>query len=251
MTVVRPNARPPEHVVVRTRRTSSVANTRLGSEAVVVQLPMACSRNERAEAHCAGSQQFAYRAASSKKNVFRGNCMTIADAMGDLVRASRAASDEDVEALILGLWPTAYRIAWLILRDEMAAEDVAQESCLRAIQRRSQLRDPSAMTAWFRSLVSHFALSRRRQSERRSHREAPLDDRCEIPSIVDLSAHIDLAAAIERLGDELRVPLVLVCYGGFTSSEVARRLKIAPATVRYRLAAARNVLRPLLEVHDA
>lgn len=213
---------------------------------------MACYSNVRAEPFTAGGfPTLAHREASLGQDVFQGDFMTTADITADLVRSARAPYDHDIEAAILELWPTAYRIAWLMLRDEMAAEDVAQESCLRAIQRRSQLRDPTAMTAWFRSVVSHLALSHRRQSDRRRRSESPLDDRCEIPGAVDMCAHVDLASAIERLGDELRIPLVLVCYGGFTSSEVARRLKIAPATVRYRLATARNILRPLLEVHGA
>ena len=161
------------------------------------------------------------------------------------LNGSKPAVDA-TDGTILALWPTAYRIARLILRDAMMAEDVAQESCVRALQRRSQIRDASALEPWFRSLVTHLALSARRRVERRRKREAPVDERTEMASVsFDPSTAVDLAAAIERLGDDLRLPLILVYYGGSAGVEVARQLAIAPATVRYRLAVARNALRPL------
>jgi RNA polymerase sigma-70 factor, ECF subfamily len=166
------------------------------------------------------------------------------------VDGAEAAAD-GTDRTILALWPTAYRIARLILRDDMAAEDVAQESCVRALQRRSQLRDDAALAPWFRSLVTHLALSARRRAERRRKRETPVEEHFDAASTSsDSAATLDLAAALERLDDSLRLPLVLVYHGGFTSVEVGRYLSIAPATVRYRLAVARNTLRPLLETTD-
>jgi DNA-directed RNA polymerase specialized sigma24 family protein len=60
----------------------------------------------------------------------------------------------------------------------------------------------------------------------------------------------DLVKAIDGLDDALRLPIILTYYGGFNSAEIGRRLGVAAATVRYRLATARNMLRPLLEDID-
>jgi RNA polymerase sigma-70 factor (ECF subfamily) len=152
----------------------------------------------------------------------------------------------DVDQAILTLWPTAYRIARLILRDEDAAQDVAQDSCMRALQQRTQLRNPNAIAPWFRVLVSNLALTHKRQAARRAHREIDLPD--DLPLIApEPSACLDLAHAIARLSDDTRLPLVLHYYAGFSSAEIGKRLKIPAATVRYRLAAARTMLRPQLE----
>ena len=160
--------------------------------------------------------------------------------------ASQATALDADDALLAELWPTAYRIAWLILRDHMAAEDIAQESCVRAILKRRDLRQPQALHGWFRTLVTNLAITAHRRTERRQRRDA-IPDRLERATDPDASGQLDLAHAIAQLDDELRVPVVLVYLAGFTSTEVARKLGIASSTVRCRLIAARNVLRPMLE----
>jgi RNA polymerase sigma-70 factor (ECF subfamily) len=164
--------------------------------------------------------------------------------------APLAAATDDVEETILALWPTAYRIAKLVLRDHMAAEDVAQESCVRALAKRKQLRDPIALESWFRALVTHRALSARRRIERQLLRETSGVERSEHSPQSDGAAAVDLAVAIENLDDDLRLAVILVYYGGYTSVQAASRLGIAASTVRYRLAEARKALRPLLESPD-
>jgi RNA polymerase sigma-70 factor, ECF subfamily len=164
-------------------------------------------------------------------------------------RAVPASHVSDVDRAITTLWPTAYRIAWLILRDRMVAEDVAQESCVQALQRRSQLRDPDALIPWFRALVSNLALSARRKLDRRHRAELPESHYLETAGNKD-SRDLDLARAIDKLNDDLRIPLVLFYYGGFSSLEIGRRLHIPAPTVRYKIAGARERLRLILEVTD-
>lgn len=168
----------------------------------------------------------------------------------DIPAPSQAEGLDADEALLSTLWPTAYRIAWLILRDHMAAEDVAQESCIQAVLKRRHLRRPEALHGWFRALVTNLAISARRRSDRRSRRDAGVIG-VERATDSDVSRDVDLADAIARLDDDLRLPVVLVYFGGFTSVDVARKLGIAPSTVRCRLIEARNVLRPLLECSHA
>jgi RNA polymerase sigma-70 factor (ECF subfamily) len=165
--------------------------------------------------------------------------------------ANELSCDTAVDRAIIALWPTAYRIAWLILRDHMAAEDVAQESCIHAIRSRQQLRDDSALSAWFRSIVTRLALSALRCTIRARRHEEPAAQQRELATPFDPSTAHDLLIAIERLSDELRIPLILAYYNGYTSREIAKRLGLAPATIRYRLAVARNAIRPLLEISNS
>ncbi len=156
-----------------------------------------------------------------------------------------AVRDTDLDRAILALWPTAYRIACLVLRDADAAKDVAQESCVQALQRREQLRDPDAVSPWFRALVANAALAHRRSRDRRLRREDAYVAQT-TQAVASFADAVDLADALTRLDDDLRLPLVLFYYGGFTSAEIGKRLGIPAATVRYKLATARTALRPLL-----
>src|SRR5690349_22157408 len=51
-----------------------------------------------------------------------------------LLRAAQNGSEEALEALVRRTWPLAHRAAYLVLRDEAAAEDVAQEALVAAIR---------------------------------------------------------------------------------------------------------------------
>jgi RNA polymerase sigma factor (sigma-70 family) len=162
------------------------------------------------------------------------------------IQSGLTTATADVDQAILTLWPTVYRIARLILGDDDAAQDVAQDSCMRALQRRCQLRNPDAIAPWFRVLVSNSALTYRRQSKQRAQHEVDLSD--DVALIApEAFADVDLVAALSHLSDALRLPVVLHYYAGLSSAEIGKRLRLPAATVRYRLATARAILRPQLE----
>ena len=50
------------------------------------------------------------------------------------LRAARAGSVSDFEALFRAYWPRAHRAAYLVVHDSAAAEDIAQEAFLAAIR---------------------------------------------------------------------------------------------------------------------
>jgi RNA polymerase sigma-70 factor (ECF subfamily) len=150
------------------------------------------------------------------------------------------------EALLEQLWPRAYRLAFLILRDHMASEEVAQESCFRAVLARGRLRDENKFDSWFKSIVTREALSARRSRARLRSREEIVADVPEGAAVADAAHDPDLANALSAMPDDARVPLVLFYYCGFTSDAIGRHLGIKAATIRYRLSAARDQLRKIL-----
>jgi hypothetical protein len=76
-----------------------------------------------------------------------------------------------LDRAIADLWPTAYRLAFLVLRDRMAAEDVAQESCIRALRGTRGLRDDAALQSWFRTIVLRLSLSAQKRIQRTRRQE--------------------------------------------------------------------------------
>jgi DNA-directed RNA polymerase specialized sigma24 family protein len=55
-------------------------------------------------------------------------------------------------------------IAWLILRDREAAEDVLVDTLLTALDRGNQLRDPERLRPWLMRIATNRALAVRRSS---------------------------------------------------------------------------------------
>lgn len=152
-----------------------------------------------------------------------------------------------------------YRAALRLTGKGPEAEDLVQETCLRAFQSLDQFRHPEAARAWVFSILRSVFL---RQAERRSLRpvlvslediDASLLTRSE--ALRDLYENYlpqpetlrqEVRQAILRLPLPYREAIVLAHIGGFSYREMARILEVPMGTVMSRLFRARRMLRTLL-----
>jgi len=148
--------------------------------------------------------------------------------------------------LFESLRPDLVRFAHWLARDRTLAEDIVQESLLRAWRSRDALKDPGAVRAWLLTIVrrEHARLYERKRLEL-----VPLEDIVESHAGPHLAAPdgdlSTLRAAIMRLPIDYREPLLLQVLGGFSTAEIARELALSPTAVLTRLFRARNKLRTL------
>jgi len=148
--------------------------------------------------------------------------------------------------LFESLRPDLMRFAQWLARDRAIAEDIVQESLLRAWRSREALKDPGAARPWLLTIVrrEHARLYERKRLEL-----VPLEDVVETHS-GPLSVAVEddlfvLRHAIMKLPLEYREPLVLQVLGGFSTEEIARELSLSSTAVLTRLFRARNKLRVL------
>jgi RNA polymerase sigma-70 factor (ECF subfamily) len=146
--------------------------------------------------------------------------------------------------LFESLRPDLLRFAQWLARDRAIAEDIVQESLLRAWRSRDALKDPAAARAWLLTIVrrEHARLYERKRLELVS-----LDDIVEAqpgPRLAEPDGDLfTLRHAIMRLPLEYREPLVLQILGGFSTEEIAQELALSSTAVLTRLFRARNKLR--------
>ncbi|MGH8306964.1 MAG: sigma-70 family RNA polymerase sigma factor [Gammaproteobacteria bacterium] len=142
--------------------------------------------------------------------------------------------------------PGLYRYAWWLCRDRSLADDLVQETLLRAWRSLDQLHDESAARQWLITILRHeFAreLSRRKQSV--DIHELPLADPQARVGGDDTDVQ-DVRRAMHKLEPEYREPLVLQVLLGCTTQEIAELLNLTQGAVLTRLFRARNQLRELL-----
>jgi RNA polymerase sigma-70 factor (ECF subfamily) len=161
-------------------------------------------------------------------------------------RPSAPDSQAPIAQLFESLRPDLLRFAHWLARDRALAEDIVQESLLRAWRSRDALKEPGAARAWLLTIVrrEHARLYERKRLELVS-----LDEALETPAGPKLAEPDDnlltLRHAIMRLPIEYREPLVLQVLGGFSTEEIARELTLSSTAVLTRLFRARNKLRVL------
>ena len=148
--------------------------------------------------------------------------------------------------LFESLRPDLLRFAHWLARDRSIAEDIVQESLLRAWRSREALKDAGAARAWLLTIVrrEHARLYERKRLEL-----VPLEDVAETHADggsrdSDDDLHT-LRNGIMRLPLEYREPLILQVLGGFSTDEIAEELELSSTAVLTRLFRARNKLRVL------
>src|SRR5882672_11213141 len=123
-----------------------------------------------------------------------------------LLRSARDGSVEAFEQLFREHWPNAYRAALLVVHDEAAAEDIAQEAFLRAIRALDRFDRRRPFAPWLHRIVVNRAIDWARA--RASRHESDLDGDRPAP---DRRSDVgdELMAALARLSPEHRAVIVL------------------------------------------
>ena len=190
-------------------------------------------------------------------------------ASGDDSALARLAAqgDQDAFARIMRRYnQRLYRLAVSVMGDASEAEDVLQESYVRAFYAFATYSGAGSLGAWLGRIVRNEAIDRvRSRDSRRSHVtiEAELGDPGQQPVVEETNVMTDvvidpealaanaelrrlLERAIQRLPEQFRTAFVLREVEGLSVEETAEYLSIPPATVKTRDHRARNLLRGYL-----
>src|SRR5262245_43705709 len=128
-------------------------------------------------------------------------------------------------------------LARSLLADPHAADDVAQDTLVAALERPP--RAAGGLRAWLSSVARNGALQLARSESRRRGREAGVARSERIPSAADVSERESLRAAVVRavlaLPDPSRTAVLLRFYEGRAPREIAALLAIPVETVRSRI----------------
>ena len=148
--------------------------------------------------------------------------------------------------LLETLRPDLVRFAFWLARDRAVAEDVVQETLIRAWKSRDELKEPSAARPWLLTIV------RREHARLYERKRLPTVDVDQVEALGDPALASDgdvgledLRRAILQLPDEYREPLVLQVLGGLSTAEIAKELALTQPAVLTRLFRARNKLRTI------
>jgi RNA polymerase sigma-70 factor (ECF subfamily) len=164
------------------------------------------------------------------------------------------AFEEVVSAHLDALYRTAHH---LCAGDTSDAEDLLQDSMLRALQKYSELRNPAAAKYWLFTILVRTNLNRLRSRQRRREKlssdlsdsefEAALEAWHPSESSDELLNRLDIREAVTRsldtLDDSLRQIIWLADVEGFRQRELAKMLDLPEGTVASRLFRARRDLR--------
>lgn len=131
------------------------------------------------------------------------------------------------------------------------AEDVLQETFVRAWTKLHLFRGESLFGTWLHRLAVNVALSDRRIRVRRARFESSLDETAERTAIGHRDVHAadnrDLERAIGGLPERARTVLILFDIEGYGHAEIAEITGMAEGSSKAQLHRARKLLREVLD----
>ncbi|TAI63298.1 RNA polymerase sigma factor [Bradyrhizobium sp. Leo170] len=180
----------------------------------------------------------------------------------ELVKRALAREEAAVRAIIKANNRRLYRLARGILRNDSEAEDVVQETYVRAFTHLADFRGASSLSTWLSRITMNEALGRLRRerpgveisSLPQGALEAqiiqfPLMSTADDPekSMAQREIHKVVEAAIDELPEAFRLVFITRVVEGMNVEETAELLDLRPETVKTRLHRARAMLRDNVE----
>ena len=173
--------------------------------------------------------------------------------------AVKAGQDIDFESAARECRPFLLQIAVASTRNPTDAEDVVQEALMRGFRGIKRFRGDCPLRIWLSRIVVRVAINHHRSVARRLKRWVffadlehatddgvkefdPSDSRAD----VDHEKMMDVRKYVNRLPDDLRMPLMMLAVDGMTIPEIAAVLEIPEGTVKSRIFYARKRLNEAL-----
>jgi RNA polymerase sigma-70 factor (ECF subfamily) len=163
--------------------------------------------------------------------------------------------EPDVEGfrrLYNSVFSILFRVAFRITGSEEAAEDLCQEAFFKYHEKAMSFPNPEEAKYWLIRVVKNAALNyaKRKERERRAYlkafREDPRTSENGEGVFLRNETQQEVAEALARLPEKLRMVLVLKEYGELNYREIGRALGISEGNVKVRVFRARERLAVLL-----
>ncbi|MGH8129606.1 MAG: sigma-70 family RNA polymerase sigma factor [Steroidobacteraceae bacterium] len=142
------------------------------------------------------------------------------------------------------------RYAYVLCRNHVDADDLVQESLLKAIAAAHTYRSGKDLRAWLFSILHNTFVSHKRQYARRARAARFLDATLResgVPPVQEKHVEVhNTLNMLSRLSPERQSVLVLIAVEGLSYAEAAEALDIPIGTLMSRLARGREELRRLV-----
>jgi len=171
----------------------------------------------------------------------------------DLISRARAGEAAAWEALVHNHQERVFRLAYLMLADPDEAQDVAQDTFIRAYQHLNDFDDERPLQPWLLRIASNLARNRRRSIGRywfalqRLGRPDLEIRRTTEGSALNREGLEALWRAVRRLSEPDQRVIYLRYFLELSEAETAAALEVPPGTVKSRLHRALARLRTIIE----
>lgn len=162
------------------------------------------------------------------------------------------------EEIISEYWQSIYAVAFNVCKNQMDAEDVAQDTFVKYHMHNKQFDNKEHLRAWLikvtinaaKNNIKSFWRKNKISFEEYIENEDDMDDFGQNYEKKELS--IQLTKAVLSLSEKYRLVIHLYYYEEYSCGEISKILRISESAVRKRLCRGRDMLKNMLteELND-
>lgn len=159
------------------------------------------------------------------------------------VKRARKGDSDAFAQLYAEIYIELFKYALFVLRNEQEAQDAVSEAVMDAYTTIGKLKNEGCFKSWMFKILSCKC---KRQLKIRYKKQEEV--RCDIPDemFLETDTLMDVKNAMAALHDEERMIISLMIFGGYSSGEVSKILKLNRNTVRSKYSRSLEKIRVLV-----
>lgn len=165
------------------------------------------------------------------------------------VRAAMAGEPEAFAALFHQFHPMIFALAYRLCLDATHAQDLAQETFIKAARALPAFRPEAPIRSWLFQICANTVRDWQRREGRQRRLGEAAQAYAELARTERAADFEEARVALATLPHDLRAAVVLVFFEDLNHREAARVLGCAEATVSWRIFTAKRKLKTLLTRH--
>ncbi len=170
----------------------------------------------------------------------------------ELIKRAKKGDHEAFAILFKENYPFLVKYFIKVTMDRDQAEELAQDTMAKCVERIHQFNGKSKFSSWLIKIATNrfIDLQRKRKREKnwRAEEESHRKLKWEVESRQE--EWNDVLAALSRLSQEVRLPIILKHYYGYSYEEIGEMVHLAEGTVKSRIHHGITRLRKELTLND-
>jgi RNA polymerase sigma-70 factor (ECF subfamily) len=170
-----------------------------------------------------------------------------------LILQAQNGNKEALARLLHSNYEIVFRYLIKFTLDRITAEDIAQDTMVRAIEKFHMYNiEKSKFSTWLITVAQNIYLDTIRKNK---NQKKYIEDGDIVERLIEKADNYDdswnrILEALSKLKEEVRLPIILKHYYGYSYDEIAKKMRILTGTVKSRIHNGLKVLKKELEAYE-
>ncbi|MDQ0153716.1 RNA polymerase sigma factor SigY [Robertmurraya andreesenii] len=155
----------------------------------------------------------------------------------DLIKDAKKGNQRAFAILFQGNYSFLLKYLIKVTMNKTMAEDLAQETMTKCIEKIHLYNENSKFSSWLISIATNLYIDQIRKNKRERNWQQTEQ------GIRNLKWHLesrneewnDVLTVLGKLSDDVRIPIVLKHYYGYSYDEIGSLMKVSPGTIKSRI----------------